>query len=213
MLPLAPRAASLAGVQLTAVPAVPGPPNKRHAHHPAQVVQEGLTWTVAAPGGVRVVAAQLQHRIPCWGYVFEEPAQRVPPPAGRGAGSNSSSNGSGRSGSAEQSVVAGGAEQHSGEEAWVRRGRKLVVLGDTCDSRAIARAAHGCDIISHEATYMRGERRRAGRPGGLLVGSSCSGAGRAVVRAGGRARREQHASEACCLLSGPAPPPALSLTH
>eukprot|EP00890_Picochlorum_soloecismus_P002056 jgi/Picsp_1/2851/NSC_01076-R2_ribonuclease z len=38
-----------------------------------QVVRNGLTWRTKLPCGVRVVAAQLQHRMPCWGYVFEEP--------------------------------------------------------------------------------------------------------------------------------------------
>ena len=35
-------------------------------------VVEGLTWTLPAALGVTVVAAQLEHRVPCWGYVLQE---------------------------------------------------------------------------------------------------------------------------------------------
>ena len=55
----------------------------------------GMAWTSQCEGGVTVIAAQLQHRLPCWGYVFQEaPSQGQP-------------------------------------------GRKVVLLGDTCDSQAI----------------------------------------------------------------------------
>ncbi|KAL3144216.1 hypothetical protein ABBQ32_003995 [Trebouxia sp. C0010 RCD-2024] len=58
-------------------------------------VVPGLAWTAACEGGMTVTAAQLQHRLPCWGYVFQEaPSQGL-------------------------------------------QGRKVVLLGDTCDSQAI----------------------------------------------------------------------------
>ncbi|GIL84558.1 hypothetical protein Vretimale_14606 [Volvox reticuliferus] len=36
------------------------------------VAAEGLFWELPGCAGVRVRAAQLQHRVPCWGYVFTE---------------------------------------------------------------------------------------------------------------------------------------------
>ncbi|EFN53950.1 hypothetical protein CHLNCDRAFT_58404 [Chlorella variabilis] len=103
-----------------------------------RVVRHGLSWTVKAPGGTTVSAAQLQHRVPCWGYVFSEAPQAVAPPP---------------------SAAAGGAGQPG--EAWVRRGRKLVILGDTCDSSAIAPLALGADLLSHEATFCSGMEDKA----------------------------------------------------
>mgnify|MGYP002388209651 CR=1 FL=1 len=50
-----------------------------------------------------------------------------------------------------------GAQQGQQDQQWARRGRKVVVLGDTCDSRAIAAPARNCDVVSHEATFMRGK--------------------------------------------------------
>jgi ribonuclease Z len=83
-----------------------------------QIVQNGLTWSVPVLEdnfNVKVTSAQLQHRMPCWGYVFEN------------------------------------TEDH----------RKIVLLGDTCNSEAIARAAQGCDVLSHEATYKVGMEEKA----------------------------------------------------
>lgn len=32
-----------------------------------------LSWTIPVEGGWKVVAGEILHRVPCWGYVFEEP--------------------------------------------------------------------------------------------------------------------------------------------
>ena len=130
-----------------------------------RVVRHGLSWTVKAPGGTTVSAAQLQHRVPCWGYVFSEAPQAVAPPP---------------------SAAAGGAGQPG--EAWVRRGRKLVILGDTCDSSAIAPLALGADLLSHEATFCSGGL--AGGAGGVVE----LGCGWWVGRRWGKLRCRQEAS-------------------
>lgn len=124
-----------------------------------QVVRRGLTWSVGLPSGLRVTVAQLQHRIPCWGYVFQEPHRLLQPPPAAAAAAGAAA---GAVGAGDSSAAAEGGAQPAAQQAqqqqWAQRGRKLVVLGDTCDSRAIAEAARGCDVISHEATFMRGER-------------------------------------------------------
>jgi len=43
----------------------------------------------------------------------------------------------------------------------LRPGRKLVLLGDTCDSSAITTAGMGCDLLVHEATYEAGKEDKA----------------------------------------------------
>ncbi len=44
---------------------------------------EGLTWTVPCADGITATAAQLQHRLPCWGYVFREAGKPPLPDASK----------------------------------------------------------------------------------------------------------------------------------
>ncbi|CAL5218555.1 g246 [Coccomyxa viridis] len=118
---------------------------------------EGLTWTVPCDDGIIVTAAQLQHRLPCWGYVFREAGQPpLPDPAKLAA--------SGATEEAVQSAIVQGpkaiVQLPSGEQVPVRslvvppvKGRKVVLLGDTCDSHAILSVGKSADVLSHEATF------------------------------------------------------------
>ena len=133
--------------------------------HAYFTLQPGLSWMLRAPGGMRVAAAQLQHRVPCWGYVFQEPHTRLAGPP-----------------EAEPADAEQGGEDSAGEaqqgQQWVRRGRKLVILGDTCDSTAIAPLAMGCDLLSHEATFCSGGFKARGR---LLIMAAAMAAAMAAV--------------------------------
>eukprot|EP00892_Ulva_mutabilis_P000983 jgi/Ulvmu1/10886/UM007_0062.1 len=42
-----------------------------------------------------------------------------------------------------------------------QRRRKVCLLGDTCDSRAIQHLARGCDLLSHESTFLDSMRDKA----------------------------------------------------
>lgn len=46
-----------------------------------------------------------------------------------------------------------------------RRGRLVVLSGDTGPSRAVAEAARGADLLVHEATFLERDRALAGRSG------------------------------------------------
>jgi len=94
----------------------------------------GLLWELPCRKAL-VTAAQLQHRVPCWGYVFEE-----------------------RVGAGAAAADAGGSSSSDGSPG---QGRRVVLLGDTMDSRAIAPAAHGADLVSHEATFAAGMEGKA----------------------------------------------------
>ena len=122
----------------------------------------GAQWAVmpAADGGPSVAAAMLSHSVPCWGYAVTEPEQSgtldaalcdeigVPRGPERGLLKDG------------QSVTI--KHPRTGAQKLVRpadvlgppaRGRRIVVLGDTCDSTDIAPLAQDCDVLVHEATH------------------------------------------------------------
>lgn len=130
-----------------------------------RVVVKGAVWSVPqSDSRVKITAAQLKHRLPCWGYIFEEPTHLLVH-NGRGEGN-------------EWRALKGGtiekAIEKLGSEAIARPGRKLVILGDTADSRAIGPPAFGADLLSHEATYnvdMAEKARIAGHSTSEQAGS------------------------------------------
>lgn len=131
-----------------------------------QVVRQGLTWTTKLPNGWTVTAAQLQHRMPCWGYVFEEPAtvvdpSTVPPPLLKRRSGGAQDEGESEDENNSSDGESTSSSTNSTEERWVRPGRKMVLLGDTCDSSAILDIARGCDVLSHEATFQKGMEEKA----------------------------------------------------
>ncbi|GAX80145.1 hypothetical protein CEUSTIGMA_g7583.t1 [Chlamydomonas eustigma] len=124
------------------------------------VAQWGRYWELSCGGGARVRAAQLQHRLPCWGYVIEE-LLPVSGETNRDKNTRSlmvASSVHNQTVSEEESPLAWTGmpsiyvELHEGK----RVGRKVVILGDTVSSYPIAPIALNCDLIAHEATFMEG---------------------------------------------------------
>lgn len=89
----------------------------------------GLTWKLEAGPGISVIAAPLAHRLPCWGYVFEEAAA----PAPQGLGASQGVLATQLAGAVRDS----GAQPGPGSSSMRQPGRKVVLLGDTCNSAAI----------------------------------------------------------------------------
>ena len=110
-----------------------------------------------AAGGLVVRAAPLRHPVPCFGYVVDEPDQAgrievekcvalgLPP------GKEYSRLKAGFDVTAPDGTVIK-PEQVLGCD---RPGRRLCLLGDTCDSIGIARLAKGADVLIHESTFAR----------------------------------------------------------
>jgi ribonuclease Z len=113
--------------------------------------------------GYELLAFGVQHGVSAIGYAFVEPprpgrfdvatadALGVPagPERGRLQRGETISLGDGRTVAPEQ--VLGPA----------RAGRKLVLAGDTAPTRFVLDAAHGADLLVHEATFGEEERERA----------------------------------------------------
>jgi ribonuclease Z len=103
----------------------------------------GLVWRL--PGEhATITAAQLQHRVPCWGYVFDEltPQQQQQQ----------------QDGETQQQPRE---QQQQGKQGKQQQARRVLILGDTVDSRAIAPVAYGADLVSHEATFAAGMEGKA----------------------------------------------------
>ncbi|EJD44924.1 hypothetical protein AURDEDRAFT_103870 [Auricularia subglabra TFB-10046 SS5] len=122
------------------------------------------TWPAfASTKEAKISAGPLQHRIPSLGYVFEEPTHPVispewieyldslPPeqlPEGMTSGRQFVSRFLARTG--DLLLLADGTPLPLPTAQ--RRGRKVVVLGDTSDASGIAELAQNADVLVHEAT-------------------------------------------------------------
>jgi len=104
-------------------------------------VVNGLAWSIPVGGRFRILASQLLHRVPCVGYCIQEQRIRVPI----------------SDAVAKDHPVLGDAQDY---EASIP-GRKILILGDTSDSRSISHFAADADLVSHEATFSDGMEQKA----------------------------------------------------
>ena len=113
----------------------------------------GLRWTVPCSQGFKVTAAQLRHRMPCWGYVFKEaatpPRERLDRVQSVGL-QPGVAEGLLRQGHKPRSEVM----TPSGQPVMLGSlfsppvpGRKVVLLGDTCDSSSIEGKQETCALV------------------------------------------------------------------
>jgi len=120
-------------------------------------------WTVYRDGNLCVRATPLRHPVPCFGYVIDECDQ-----PGRLDAEKAISLGlaPGR----EYRLLKEGKEVTTPNGATIRPedvigpsrpGRRLVLLGDTCNSSAIASMATGADVLVHESTFNGAKRVEA----------------------------------------------------
>jgi ribonuclease Z len=112
--------------------------------------------------GYDVAAFPVEHRVAAFGYALIEasrpgefdPAQAVRLGVTEGPDFGRLQRGETVDGVSPEQVVGPG-----------RAGRKLVVSGDTAPSQPVAVAAHGADLLIHEATFLSEEADRARETG------------------------------------------------
>ena len=111
-------------------------------------------WQVCQEGNLTVLAAPLKHRVTCFGYVIQEQQlpgkldpdllklRGIPPGPLYGRIKNG------------ETVTApdGSLVMPADVLGPPRPGRKVVILGDTCDSSRIMDMASDADVVIHEAT-------------------------------------------------------------
>jgi ribonuclease Z len=110
-----------------------------------------------------VKAAAIKHRIPCFGFVIQENDQvgsldvEKLKTLGLNPGPHYADLKSGKS-VLTPSGVEVKPEDVTGE---AKKGRKVVILGDTCDTREIAPLCNNADLVVHEATMEESLREKA----------------------------------------------------
>ncbi|CAG0890769.1 unnamed protein product, partial [Darwinula stevensoni] len=127
--------------------------------HPSE---DGI-WEVMDSGGYNVRASWLRHRVACFGYCIQEPdspgtlnSQKlkelgIPPGPLYGQLKQG------------HSVVSPHGTMIHPEDIMgtKKQGRKLVILGDTCESSAMLKLAEGCNVLVHEATLENAMEEKA----------------------------------------------------
>ena len=129
--------------------------------------------------GYTVAAVAAEHRVPALAYVLwedERPGEFDPAEAERrgvspGPDFGRLQRGETVNGVAPASVVGP-----------ARAGRKLVVSGDTRPCEALGVAAHGADLLVHEATFLEQDAERAAETGHSTALQAAALAGEAQVR-------------------------------
>lgn len=154
----------------------PGTVPHDHANEPAShsVVSPSrdgdgsLSWHLCDTPNYSVSAGSLLHTVPCWGYVFREKDQ---PGSLDLEKLMASPLGSKRMGPWLAALKQGATVEGVTREdvcGPTLVGRKLVVLGDTCDASGVAHLAQNANLLVHEVT-MRDIHKLKARPLLLLV--------------------------------------------
>ena len=129
------------------------------------------TGDVLERDGYKIAPVPVAHRVPAFGYVlFEDqrPGAFDPESAVRGGLTPGPEFGRVQRGETVKGVspadVLGPA----------RRGRKIVISGDTSPCETLRIAAHGADLLVHEATFAEEERQRAAETGHSTAAQAAS---------------------------------------
>ena len=102
-----------------------------------------------------VTAYPLKHKVTCFGFLMEEPIKRGKLDAQKAKQLGATGKDMGLLSAGQDITLANGTVIRSvdvvGEP---RKGKKLLLLGDTCDSSATIEHAMECDVVVHEVGIM-----------------------------------------------------------
>ena len=121
-------------------------------------------WLVFQDPSISVKAVPIQHRIPCFGFVIEEADKAGTLDATKAKNLGVQPGPDYAKLKAGQTVIVVGTGTHVKPEDVVgpsKPGRKVVILGDTCDTSEIVHFSQNADLVVHEATMEDSLRDKA----------------------------------------------------
>ena len=129
-------------------------------------MEEDKPFELAQVEGLKVEAYPLKHRVQCFGYVIKEKERP-------GKFESKIALVKGVEKASIPKLLKGESVQTCGGKILKKedclgpniKGRKIVILGDTSDSKSIEQAAFGCDVILHECTFDKSMKERAEKTG------------------------------------------------
>jgi len=101
-----------------------------------------------------VTAYPLKHKVTCFGFLFEEPEKKgkLNAKLAKELGAENKDLGILTSGK-DVTLPNGNIIKSVDVMGETRKGRKFLLLGDTCDSESVVEAAQNCLVVVHEVTY------------------------------------------------------------
>lgn len=115
--------------------------------------ETGVRWKLHEDSVCAVYAGAITHRVDCWGFVvMEKTAYTLDPERAEKLGVRGGKLAELKMGHAVTGL--GGVKVSMKDVTGATRpGRKLVLLGDTCDPTNLSDMANGADVLVHESTY------------------------------------------------------------
>lgn len=112
--------------------------------------------------GYSVTAYPILHKVACFGYVIVEPDKAGQLDAKKAAQLGAKGKELGQLKMGKDVQLANGSVIKAADVLGpTRKGKKVVLLGDTSDASSLAEASEECDVIVHEATYDASLERKA----------------------------------------------------
>jgi ribonuclease Z len=124
--------------------------------YPLEIVEleENKVKDLGNINGFKVQAYPLKHKVACFGYVVTEPEKPGKLDAARAKQLGAQPKDLGQLKAGKDITLADGTVVKSSDVlSPPAPGKKIVMLGDTCNSDSLLEDGMGCDVVIHETTY------------------------------------------------------------